>query len=394
MINPSLFHPDVQKFIRQNLHSDPAKIVLKGSPFEKVEAKLLARQIQARQKIRSKLPTWFKADRVIYPPLANLSQSSSEITARYKADLISGDTLIDITGGFGVDDFYFSDSVKQIVHCEQNNHLSEIAEHNLKTLTKSKKFSFFQGDGLQYLKSMGETVDWTYADPGRISASGKKIFRLEDSQPNILSHLSLLLEKSTKILLKTSPLLDIKQGIRQLKSIREIHVIAVKNEVKELLWIIGKKPPSDIPIKTVNFNGKFEEKFQASLRDENETEPKYSAPLRYLYEPNRAILKAGFFKSIARECNIFKLATNSHLYTAQIPLKFPGRRFKILTILKPHKTEIKKLQLRRANIAVRNFPAPVSQIRKRLNLKDGGKDYLFFTQTQDGKKLAVHCQKF
>src|SRR5690625_10826 len=234
---------EVQEFITQNLKTDPVKLILKGSPFSEIEIKKLVEQIQAKKKAEKKLPTWFKSNKVVYPPLLNLSQSSSEKTAEYKANLISGKSLIDITGGFGVDDFYFSQKVDKVIHCELNPSLSAIARHNFQQLSNQQNCDFIIGDGIDFLNNYTKKADWIYADPGRRSALGKKIFRLEETQPNVVKHLSLLQEKAKNSLLKTSPLLDISQGIQQLKTVKEIHIVAVKNEVKELLWILTDKKP-------------------------------------------------------------------------------------------------------------------------------------------------------
>src|SRR5699024_6728873 len=175
---------EIQEFITQNLKADPVKLILKGSPFPKVAIKKIVEQIQAKNKAEKKLPTWFSADKIIYPPLFNLSQSSSEKTAKYKADLVAGNTLIDITGGFGVDDFYFAQKMKKVIHCELNSALSEIAEHNFHQLSTQKNCDFINGDGIKFLENFPEKTDWIYADPGRRSAAGKKLFKLEETQPN------------------------------------------------------------------------------------------------------------------------------------------------------------------------------------------------------------------
>lgn len=394
MINSALLRKEVQTFIDQNLKTDVARLVLKGSPFPVIEIRAIAQQIKSKQKAEKKLPTWFSTQGILYPNPINLSQSSSEKTAEYKANLVSGSTLIDITGGFGVDDFYFSKKMQQVVHCEQDAELSDLAKHNFQRLTNKNNCSFFLGDGLKYIQKNSEKADWIYIDPSRRTASGKKVYFLDDSQPNILNHLSLLKQKSDKILLKTSPILDLTKAIQQLKTVEEAHIIAVNNEVKELLFIIGNHYKKNPPIKTINILNAEIERFTSTKEDEEQSKIASSSPSTYLYEPNAAILKAGFFKSIAEKFNLFKLAPNTHLYTSNQTVEFPGRRFKIIKVLQVNKRAIKENNLYKANITTRNFPTSVAQIRKKYKIKEGGSKYLFFSRDAKDKKMLIWAEKY
>ncbi len=387
-INSQLLSKKVQTFINDHLKEDPAQLILKGSPFSELSIQAIVQQIQAKRKAEKKLPTWFKSDAVIYPPQLNLAQASSEETAAYKASLVSSDTLIDITGGFGIDDFYFAQNLNQVVHCELNAELSAIAQHNFSVLSNTQNCQFISSDSIAYLQQLQKPVDWIYADPARRSAAGKKIFRLADCQPDILTHRDLMLEKADKILLKTSPLLDLKQGIEQLKTVEAIHIVAVKNEVKELLWIIGQTPIDHPNIHCINFDQPAQ-KFTATLEDESKSQASYSIPQAYLYEPNSTLLKAGFFQYISMFFSIDKLAPNSHLYTADKLIDFPGRRFKINQILPAHKKELKKAGITKANITTRNFPVSPQQLHSKFKIKPGGDIYLFFTENQAKKKLVL-----
>lgn len=393
MLNKDLLHPKVQAFIEANLKVDPAQLILKGSPFPKVAGKDLAIQIQAKRKAEKKLPTWFNNNQILYPPNLNLSQSSSEITAKYKSTLVDGDRLIDITGGFGVDDFYFSKKVNQVVHCELNGDLSAIAKHNFKVLSEEDNCQFHHGNGIDYVQNLRQKVTWIYADPGRRGESGKKIVRLEEAEPNILVHLELLKSKAERIILKTSPLLDLSLALKQLKTVEEIHVISVQNEVKELLWIIGQNPTTRTLVKTINFHRNQQNEFTAYLEEENSTKVEYSSPLSYLYEPNAAILKAGFFKAIAARYDLYKLAKHSHLYTSEKLINFPGRVFKVVAVLPVHKKQFKKKGIKKANISTRNFPMKPAHLKKKFGLKDGGAEYLFFTTDHTDQKLLIWGRK-
>src|SRR5690625_3231504 len=393
MLNKNLLHPEIQAFIKENFKVDPVQLILKGSPFPKVNVKDLATQIQAKRKAERKLPTWFNAQQVLYPPNLNLSQSSSELTANYKSTLVSGETLIDITGGFGVDVFYFAQKMNRVVHCELDSNLSALAKHNFKILSAHDNCEFIHGNGIDYVKNLQQKVDWIYADPGRRTDSGKKIVRLEEAQPNILAHLALLKSKAGKILLKTSPLLDLSLAKNQLKTVEEIHVISVHNEVKELLWIIGQTPSEKTLVKTINFHGIKQDEFSAYMEEESAANPNYSTPLSYLYEPNAAILKAGFFKKIAEEYTLYKLAQHTHLYTSTEPIDFPGRTFEIIEVMTVHKKHIKKTEIKKVNKSNRNFPMKPAQIKKKFEIKDGGDEYLFFTADKEGQNLLIWARK-
>lgn len=395
MLNKAILSNTVQEFIDLHLHDDPAQIILKGSPFQEVSGKELAQQIEGKKRIQKKLPTWFKTKGIYYPPTLNLSQSSSEVTAGYKATLLAGRgrSLIDITGGFGVDDYFFLRHFDQVIHCEQDPGLSQIVQHNLSLLASFKTPVYIVGDSLDYVKKIAQKTDWIYADPARRSQSGQKIFKLEDSAPDILKHLPLLLSKSKKVLLKTSPLLDLQMGIEQIKTVQEIHVVAVKNEVKELLWIIGEQPRPKIRIQTVNFGTRRLQTFSAFWGEENPIQSTFGPPQTYLYEPNAAILKAGLFKKVGQDHNLHKLAVNTHLYSSTQLMDFPGRRFSIIKSLPYNKKSIQSLGLKNAHITTRNFPLSVKQIRRIHNIAEGGETYLFCTQTVDNSKIIIGCEK-
>jgi len=228
-----LLDTEIQDFIfkKSDEHVDISKFILSGTPFEDISVQELAAQIQGRRTIKTKLPVWHQTREIYYPPGIHLEQTSSEATALYKSSLVSGDTLIDLTGGFGIDDYYFSKKVKHIIHCELNPLLSNIAAHNFLVLG-ANNIETQCGDGLEILQNQ-HTVDWIYVDPSRRHDSKGKVFFLEDCLPDVPSNLDLLFSKSNQILIKTAPLLDIHAGIKSLRFVKEIHVVAVQNEVKE-----------------------------------------------------------------------------------------------------------------------------------------------------------------
>ncbi|HSI69723.1 MAG TPA: hypothetical protein VK941_05785 [Gillisia sp.] len=391
-MNPALLQQDVQAFIRENQDIDTTKLILKGSPFKGINSSELAMQIIGLKKAKKKLPTWYKSPDIIYPPNLNLEQTSSEITARYKAELVSGKSLIDLTGGLGIDSFFFAEKIEKVTHCEMDPSLSEIAEHNLKHLG-AENISTIAGDSLEYLKSTNEYFDWIYLDPARRDDYGGKIFLLEQCTPNVPINLDLFFKKARRVLIKTSPLLDLKAGITELKKVAEIHVIAVNNEVKELLWLLDPASTSEVVIKTINIRKNSVQKFEGKFSGLSLVSG-LSMPQEYLYEPNAAIMKSGLFGTLSSVTGTEKLHMNSHLYTSGELIEFPGRRFKVLEVMAYQRKLLKKdLRLKKANITTRNFPKSVEAIRKELRIEDGGTVYAFFTTNLRDEKVVVLCEK-
>lgn len=390
-MNKAILHTTIQEFITKNLTADIAKLLFKGSSFPSISIQELVEQIEAKNKCKDKLPTWFNTEQIYYPNKLNIEQTSSEITANYKANLISGSSIIDLTGGFGVDCFHFSKRFTQVTHCELDKNLSEIVQYNAKQL-QIDNCCFRNEDGFQVLQSQNKTYDWIYADPSRRSNTKRKVFLLKDCLPNIPEHLNQLFEYSEHVLLKLSPILDIKQAISELSFVKEIHIVAVHNEVKELLFILKKESTQDIQIKTINIQKNNTQKFDFVLNSSAHSE--YDLPNNYLYEPNAAILKSGGFHHISEQFNLKKLHANSHLYTSENCIDFPGRIFKIDSVCSFESKKLKKLlPSGKANISTRNFPLSVAEIRKKTKIKDGGNQYLFFTTDIKNNRIVLICQK-
>lgn len=391
-MNTSLLNADVQDFINQNLDSDPTALILKGIPFKDVTAVEVVEQIEAKKKCKAKLNTWFKQPHIYYPNKLNIEQTSSELTATYKSSLIQGKSLIDLTGGFGVDAYYFSKVVEQVSYFEINFKLAEIVRHNFEVL-QVQNIEVYNKDGFEHLRNSAENYDWIYIDPSRRHESKGKVFFLKDSIPNIPEHLDILWSRSKNIMIKTSPLLDISIGINELEHVKSIQVIAVKNEVKELLWILEYGFVGSIKIHTTNLTPKNEEHFDFYLEDELKIEASLSAPLTYLFEPNSAIMKSGGFNALTTAFKVRKLHKHSHLYTSDDLIDFPGRIFKIEQSVPYHKKQIKKLSIKKANITTRNFPETVEKIRNTFKFNDGGAKYLFFTTNLNNEKIMLVCTK-
>lgn len=390
-MNTYILNTEIQDFINTNLDSDIATILLKGTHFNGIETSEIVTQIEAKKRCKKKLPTWFNSENICYPNKLNIEQTSSEITAKYKSELVSGNSIIDITGGFGVDCFYFSKRFKNVVHCEINSELSSIVKHNYKQFN-IENIETLNIDGLDTLRNSNENFDWIYIDPSRRHNSKGKVFFLNDCLPNVPQHLELLFNHSKNLMIKTSPLLDISAGLSELEHVKTIHIVAVNNEVKELLWILEKGYTENISIETANINADSNQTFSFQLQ-KNNNKTSYNEPLTYLYEPNAAILKSGGFHQITQQLNVFKLQRHSHLYTSESLIDFPGRRFKIEKIIPFNKKEIHKLGIKKTNITTRNFPETVKNIRKKFRIKDGGETYLFFTTDLNGNKIVIATRK-
>ncbi|WP_298496194.1 class I SAM-dependent methyltransferase [uncultured Algibacter sp.] len=391
-MNKSILNTDIQYFINNNENSVISDLLLKGTSFIDVDTKSIIEQIEARNRSKTKLKTWYDTANIYYPNKLNIEQTSSETTAKYKSELLKGNSIIDLTGGFGVDCFYFSKQFKLVTHCEINDNLSEIVSHNYKQL-QVNNIETIKTDGIVYLKNSNKIFDWIYIDPSRRHDSKGKVFFLNDCLPNVPKHLDTLFTHSKNILIKTSPLLDLSIGIGELKHVKTIHIVAVNNEVKELLWVLKLGFKEAITIETVNIKKNNTKHFKFNLDEEKTTEAQYSLPLTYLYEPNAAILKAGAFNQVSLQLKVLKLHKHSHLYTSNERIDFPGRTFKIDEVIPYNKKAIKNLAIQKANITTRNFPETVQQIRKKFKINDGGLSYLFFTTDMNNQKIVIITSK-
>lgn len=386
-MNKALLQPEVQAFIRQTA-DDLSLLAFKGSPFPEITTLELLQQIEGYRKTEKKLPSWHHTKNILYPPKLNLEQTSSEETARYKASIVQGVTLADLTGGFGVDSYYFSKYFKKVQYFEWNNELAEMACHNFKVLGASN-IDCISGNGLELLGN--KQFDALFLDPARRHQEKGKVFFLKDCEPNVVENLSMLLQHCHTLLIKSSPMLDLSIGLKELQQVLEIHIVAVNNEVKELLWILSEEIKTALWIKTINFQSDTLQRFDFIYGDKSQAV--YSRPLTYLFEPNAAILKAGAFQELCGAFEVQKLAPHSHLYTARDLVDFPGRRFKIQQVIPYHKEAMRSLTKIKAHITTRNFPESVAVLRKRWKMQDGGDRYLFFTTLENEERIVLDTCK-
>ncbi len=390
MLDSLSSNSEIRKFVLDNTGTDVSKLALLKNPFPEFDWKEILNQITSRTKAKDKLPTWFGNENVIYPAKISIEQASSEITAAYKSRIVSGENLIDLTGGFGVDDYYFSKNVKNVTHCEINSELSEIVKYNFEQLNVDN-IVCLSGDSHEMLQTLQQKFSWLYIDPSRRSDSKGKVFMLKDCLPNVVESLDFYFSFSDNILIKTAPLLDISAGLSELKNVKAIHIVAVKNEVKELLWEIEKDYSAAITIKTVDFSSE-EKSFDFEL--DLSVDPDYGLPEKYLFEPNSAIMKSGGFAEVAVQFELRKLHRHSHLYTSNELVDFPGRIFEIAHHIPFNKSGMKQLSdIEKANITTRNFPDSVETLRKKWKIAEGGNVYAFFTTDSNNNKIVLICTK-
>jgi hypothetical protein len=383
-------------FIYDNRDADVLQLVLLSSRFPKVDMPFAIRQIHGKQKIKSKVPVFYNSESVIYPAQLSLEQSSSESTAQYKSSICNGYSLVDLTGGFGVDCFFMSEQFKQVTYVEHQKELCELALHNFRVFNRNQ-IQVIHSETEKFLEDM-DHVDWIYIDPARRNPNGKKVVVLSDCEPDVSVLYPLLLIKATRVMMKLSPMMDISAAIRDLPNTDEIHIISVENECKEVLLILNQTVRNNIKVKTINFGkNKDNQLFEYYLDDESNAEISISSKVdKYLYEPNAAIMKSGAFKLIGNRFQIHKLNKNTHLYTSnELFTEFPGRIFEVTGQQGISKKELKNLVLRipKANISIRNFPLSVDEIRKKLTIRDGGDVYLFACTIGDEQKVIIETKK-
>ena len=390
-MNKNIFDKSVQDYISKNLSTDVFKVILKKQIFPKVTNKEIAEQISAKAKSKKKLPTYFKTPNIYFPNKVNIEQTSSEKTAEFKSKIVTGNTMIDATGGFGVDSMYFSKEFKKTVYIEENKELFEIVKANSKVL--GLNIEYLNEDGIEYVKKIDTGIDLLYIDPSRRNKENKKVHFLSDCSPLIDYDLIESLQNFKTILIKCSPIIDLKKTIIDLKVVSKIYIVGINNEVKEVLFKFNKQSNNDIKIKCIDLSNRDLD-FEFNINDiDNKKNDDNSKVLNYLYEPNSMILKSGAFGLICDRYDVKKLNTNSHLYTSKELIDFPGRVFTVNSVVNYSKRNLKDLNISKANITTRNFPIDVKDIRKKSKILDGGEDYLFFTTNHVNDQIIIKTKK-
>ena len=445
-----------QDFIRQHQDEDVRQLAFLGSKYPEVDMPFALDQIRGRKMARVKLPRWASLEGIIYPPHISMEQCSSESTALYKADLAarllglpassSGTEMkaeneiefVDLTGGFGVDFSYIAARLGvKSMYVERQAHLCEAAKENFERLGL-KNAIVKNGDGIEVLHSfhpkkkdaasdddsLGITYDQPrsllktnpglkiiFIDPARRDDAGNKVVSLKDCTPDVTVLQEEMLSKADYVIIKLSPMLDWHRAISELSHVREVHIISVNNECKELLLVLSARNMGDMEASSADGEVKHAGNLriycvndaQSFVCDELDMEtssvkiaPSTLEEIQYLYEPNASLMKAGCFGVLSGRYDARMLSKNSHLFVSQAPIEaFPGRSFRIIAISSFNKKELKRhlSGITKANIATRNFPLSVAELRKRLKLKDGGETYIFATTLSDESHVLVITEK-
>ena len=376
-------------YIRQHADEDVRQLALRGHKCPDVDLQYALEQIAGRQKARTKLPSWAAIDGIVYPPHLSMEQCSSEVTARYKASIAGkGALFVDLTAGFGVDMAFISQGFQKAVHVEHQPQLCAISSENFRLLGLNH-IEVVCGDGVAYLHTMRH-ADLLFIDPARRDVHGGRTYDISDCTPNVLEILDEMLEKADRVMIKLSPMLDWRKAVADLGKVNEVHIISVDNECKELLLILSKTKK---PLRVFCVNN--DECFEVVEGISSQPRP-LPQDMRYLYEPNASVMKAGCFALIEQRFGVVQLERNSHLFVSDKEIsRFPGRQFLIEKRTSMNKRELKATlaDVDQANITVRNFPMSVAELRKRLKLKEGGDVYIFATTISDEGHQLLVCRK-
>lgn len=396
------------EFIREYRERDIRQLALQANRFPDVDMPYALDQIQGWQIARRKLPKWAACDGVIFPPHLSMEQCSSEPTAQYKLNLAMewaervghASRMTDLTGGFGVDFSFTSCAFAAATYVERNEQLCHIVEHNLPLLGLDNA-TVVCADAVEYLSTV-EPQTMLFLDPARRDEHGAKTVMLADCTPDVVQLLPKLLEKSRFTMLKLSPMLDWHKAVDDLQgTVREVHIVSVGGECKELLLVLSTVVESELKV------------YCADLSTASDTSslfvytPGSSAPVanstlniqhsKFVHEPNASIMKAGCFDELAAAYGVSPVSRNSHLFLSDEPIEdFPGRSFVVERVTTMNKGELRKalVGIEKANIATRNFPLTVAELRKRLKIKDGGDVYIFATTTAEGEHLLLISRKY
>ena len=387
------------EFIRIHADEDVRQLAFLGKKNPEVDMAYALDQIAGRQKARVKIPSWASIDGIVYPPHISMEQCSSEQTARYKASIAgNGDKIVDLTAGFGVDMAFMSAGFKQAVHVEMQPQLCAISSENYKHLGLNH-VQVVCNDGVGYLHQM-EHADLIFIDPARRDQHGARTYGIADCTPNVLEIIDEMLQKADRVMIKLSPMLDWQKTVADVGNVSQVHIVSVGNECKELLLEVKKGKDEKVKVFCVNDDQVFSYEI-------GETHPFTPSPLHsftpsplhsftFLYEPNASVMKAGCFNLISHRFGITQPDANSHLFLSDKLVEgFPGRGFVIERVSTMNKRELKEALagIDKANVAVRNFPLSVADLRKRLKLKDGGDVYIFATTDAKKGHLVMVCRK-
>ena len=381
-----------KQFIRENLNADVPTLALKKAPVG-TDVSVALRQIEARQLLRKKVPSWSENEDLLFPVHLSIEQCSSEASAKYKATLLHGQSLADLTGGLGIDTYFISQHFAQTDYVERQVELCNLARHNFEVL--KAKVDVRNETAEEYLNHC-EPKDCIFIDPARRDEHGRKTVSISDCTPDVAALQDLLLEKAEIVMVKLSPMLDISKALEEMRHVKEVHVVAVANECKELDLIMERGYQGEIRFACVNLLTAQPELHFSQEEERHCTSRIADGVSHYLYEPNPAVMKAGCFKLLTQRFDVLKLHKNSNLYTSErLFPDFPGRVFEVEGWA-PYNKKVKQALLHdvgQASIAVRNFPLSVAELRKTLKISDGDEIYLFATTLKGERKVIIRTKK-
>lgn len=389
-------------FVKKHLGEDAMRLRLKKFSDIDFPIELAITQIEARgRRLERKIPLWTANERIVFPSILSTEQCSSQETAQYKANLVVGQSLCDLTGGLGIDTFFMAQQVKEAVYIEQNTLYSQCARHNFDELG-AQHISVVNSDCNTFLTQSTQTFDTIYIDPARRGKSQERLFALADCEPNVLAMMPTLLKRCKRLIIKLSPMVDITMLRQELACDNTIHIVSLNNECKEILAVIdtdketAETTKCDITCSVITRSKGVQTYKFDPMAEQNAVQTIANDLKRYLYEPDTAILKAGMFKSVCQRFGVEKLHKNSHLYTSQnLVAEFPGRSFTVNEVL-PFSSRLCKefaKQYKCCNIATRNFPLSAVELRKKLKCGDGGDIYLFATTIGNNEHILIMCNK-
>lgn len=390
-----LLDPEIQKFISDNKNADIKALALKKPPNPDWPYADIMNQIKAAQKAAQKFPNW-QDKNLLWASADLVEQSSSYPCATFKASLVNGSTFADLTTGTGADTLAFAQNFKHGYAIEKDSVSAEVLDHNCKILNTTNIIVKNQS-AEEFVRTMPD-INLAYLDPQRRDGKRRGIYDLADCSPNIFDLLPDLKQKCKTVLIKTSPILDIKKTIHDLGNVKEVYIVQYDGDCKELLFLLDFQSDQGEPTITpliINDQGAVTSKLQFHYSTEETVEIEYSKTEQFLYEPDPAFMKAGCFNTLANEYTLKKLHPHTHLYTSQNPLdNFPGRKFEVLDTCTVNKKSLKNiLPTMKANLTIRNFPSHVDALSKKLSLKGGGDIFLFACINNKNEKILIKCRK-
>lgn len=391
-----MLNEEIKNFIEEHRGTRPEDLALMAGKRPELPMAFIAQQVKGRRRVERKLPSWSENRDVVFPKSLPLEQCSSERVARYRSSLVGpGENAMDLTGGFGVDARFLMERFQRYLFFERDAELAAIAQWNFKVFGLDSRVEVVASDGVEALRAAEGVFDLIYLDPARRDGKSQKVSAFEDCEPNILGLWELLLNKSRRTLVKTSPGVDLSHSLAQLSQVKDVYVISVENECKEVLFAAESGFEGDPRIHCVNLlkNGGMDE-FVFTLEEERALEAEVGIPTQYLYEPNASIMKAGAFKSVSARLRVKALNPRTRLYCSNDLIgDFPGRVFEIVGRGTLGPKDAKRLfPTRQANVISRNSGMSADELRKKLKLKDGGDRFAIGAAVSDVGRQLFACR--